>query len=124
MTSYAARYERGEHDEVWSELRELGSAALHAPIREDAEAVARAMARRARHNVELLVERLADAGFDVHSNDDDRTLKPKNDRRNDARGSMTDGRPDVRPAPRHVPHPSKPADAEVGDMKGYIHTSE
>ncbi|MBL0886358.1 hypothetical protein [Myceligenerans indicum] len=76
MTSYSARYERGEHDEVWSELRELGSAALRAPIREDAEAVARAMALRARHNIELLVERLTGAGYDFHSNNDDRSVRP------------------------------------------------
>jgi len=74
--SYSGRYERGERDEVWRELRALGPRALDDTHRADAEAVAHAMALRARHNVEVLISRLSEAGLDFRSNDDDRLSRP------------------------------------------------
>jgi hypothetical protein len=63
MTSYLDRYLAGEYEQVWGELTQLGeqigSGALHA----DAHAVARETMRRARHNVELLIPRLQQAGY-------------------------------------------------------------
>lgn len=76
VTSYSGRYERGERDEVWRELQTLGHEALDSAGREDVEAVARSMAVRARHNVDLLVSRLSEAGFEFRSNDDERLTRP------------------------------------------------
>lgn len=76
MTSYFARYERGERDDVWRELHALGPKALDASRREDAAAVARSMALRARRNVELIESRLTEAGFDFRGNDDEGVDRP------------------------------------------------
>lgn len=76
MASYAARYERGEYDEVWRELRAMGPKAVDSRHREDSEAVVHTMAVRARHNVDVLVSRLSEAGFDFRSNDDERLDRP------------------------------------------------
>lgn len=76
MTSYFARYEAGERDQVWQELRAMGSTAVDGRCREDAQAVAHSMALRARHNVDLLVSRLSEAGFVFRSNDSDLLDRP------------------------------------------------
>ncbi|WP_020014185.1 hypothetical protein [Promicromonospora sukumoe] len=73
MTSYFARYQAGEHDGVWRDLRALGMAAFDQPHREDAQAVAREMALRARRNVETIVDRLQADGFVAAQNDDEAT---------------------------------------------------
>lgn len=65
------RYRRGERALVWHELRQLGSRVREPRLRAEAEPVCDEMARRARHNVEVLVDRLSAAGFRFHSNDDD-----------------------------------------------------
>ncbi|MFD7022481.1 hypothetical protein [Promicromonospora sukumoe] len=76
MTSYFARYQAGEYDDVWRDLRALGLTAFDEPYREDAQAVAREMADRARRNVETLVERLQADGFVAARNDDEATPRP------------------------------------------------
>lgn len=76
MTSYLARYERGEREQVWRELRALSVRALCGLYWEDADGVARAMAVRARHNVELLMERLDAAGFVFRDNSDEGLERP------------------------------------------------
>lgn len=76
MTSHFARYQAGEHDSVWQDLRALGPAVFDAPHREDAQAVACEMAARARRNVETLVDRLQADGFVATRNDDDATPRP------------------------------------------------
>lgn len=43
------------------------------PWAEEAQLVCDEMARRARHNIELIVERLSDDGYRFHTNDDDQT---------------------------------------------------
>lgn len=63
------RYQAGERQAVWHELRELGTAVFADEHRDEAQAVCDAMARRARHNVELIVARLTEQGFRFHSND-------------------------------------------------------
>lgn len=55
---------------MWHELRQLGSRVREPGLREEAEQVCDEMARRARYNVEVLVERLSDVGYRFHSNDD------------------------------------------------------
>ena len=63
------RYREGRHAEVWDGLRQLGPAARDAAHREEAQAVCDEMARRARHNVELIVARLTEQGYKFHTND-------------------------------------------------------
>lgn len=66
------RYRGGERDQVWHELRQLGSRVRQPGLREPAQLVCDEMARRARHNVELLVQRLTLDGYRFHSNDEER----------------------------------------------------
>lgn len=67
--SWLDRYRSGERDQVWHELRQLGSRVREPGHVEDARLVCDEMARRARHNVELVVERLIFAGTRFHDND-------------------------------------------------------
>ncbi|HEX7309521.1 hypothetical protein [Lentzea sp.] len=71
MTDWLTRYESGQRDVVWHELRQLGAAV--GDRAEEAQAVCDEMARRARHNVELVVERLTGDGYRFHANNDDQT---------------------------------------------------
>jgi hypothetical protein len=70
---WLSRYENGQRDQVWQELRLLGGGIRESPWVEEAQLVCDEMARRARHNVELIVERLSDDGYRFHANDDDQT---------------------------------------------------
>lgn len=76
MTSpgWLDRYQSGYRSDVWHELRQLG-AAIHDSDDHLAEAqeVCDEMARRARRNVEVIVQRLTEQGFRFHTNDDDQT---------------------------------------------------
>jgi len=76
MVSLSARYDDGERDDVWRELRVLGPRVRESEYLDDASAVARTMALRARHNVEVLVERLGEAGFDPQNNDGEGRSRP------------------------------------------------
>jgi hypothetical protein len=67
------RYQGGQRDQVWHELRQLGSAVREQDLAAEAQQVCDEMARRARHNAELLVERLTEQGCRFHSNDDNQT---------------------------------------------------
>jgi hypothetical protein len=58
------RYSVGEYDAVWAEMLQLGEALVSAPAYEHARAVAEETMRRARANVELLIERLRAAGYE------------------------------------------------------------
>ncbi|MDR1450037.1 MAG: hypothetical protein LBI84_07555 [Propionibacteriaceae bacterium] len=66
------RYQRGEQEQVWHELRLLGDRVRDTEHFAAAQAVCDEMARRARRNVETLVERLAEQGYRFHSNDNDK----------------------------------------------------
>lgn len=68
---WVERYRRGEREQVWHELRQLGAAVRDEAVRGEAQLVCDEMARRARHNVETIVERLRLQGFRFHTNDDD-----------------------------------------------------
>jgi hypothetical protein len=76
VTSHLARYQAGDHDGVWRDLRALGLDVFGVRHREDARAVAHEMASRARQNVETLVDRLQAEGFNAAWNDDDATPRP------------------------------------------------
>lgn len=70
--SFLERYLRGEHEQVWGELRELGPTVRDEEFLEDARNVAAETMRRVRCNVGLLHRRLGEAGYrfkqpqDVH----------------------------------------------------------
>jgi hypothetical protein len=61
--SLLRRYQAGEHEAVWSDMRALGAEVRKAPYADDAWAVARETMRRARHNVELIIRRLDQLGY-------------------------------------------------------------
>lgn len=63
MTSYLDRYQRGECEEVWAELLALGEQVRTEPVYPDALAVARETMRRARANIETLIPRLHELGY-------------------------------------------------------------
>jgi len=70
---WLARYRIGQHEQVWHELRQLGAGVREPEIREEVQLVCDEMAIRARHNIEVIVERLKSDGFRFHTNDDDQT---------------------------------------------------
>lgn len=63
VTSYLQRYLTGEHEAVWSDLRELGGHVRAESVYQDANAVARETMRRVRQNIELLIPRLLNLGY-------------------------------------------------------------
>jgi hypothetical protein len=67
MPTYLERYNAGEREQVWDELLALGAAVRDEPLYSDALAVARETMGRARHNVELIVERLREKGYKFSS---------------------------------------------------------
>jgi hypothetical protein len=58
VITYLERYLDNEHLTVWAELVAQGPAIRQHPLYADAQAVAREMMTRARHNIDLLVQRL------------------------------------------------------------------
>jgi hypothetical protein len=60
--NWLQRYGEGHHDQVWAELRELGGAVRRPGLAQEAQLVCDEMARRARHNVQVIVERLTGQG--------------------------------------------------------------
>ncbi|MBV9614822.1 MAG: hypothetical protein JO031_05105, partial [Ktedonobacteraceae bacterium] len=60
---YLERYQEGQYREVWNELVQLGSAVFEDRFYTEARAVARAMMRRVRTNIETLISRLLQCGF-------------------------------------------------------------
>ncbi|MBB5907397.1 hypothetical protein [Actinoalloteichus hymeniacidonis] len=67
------RYQNGQRDQVWQELRQFGDGIRESPWFGEAQLVCDEMARRARHNIELIIERLTADGYRFHANDDDQT---------------------------------------------------
>jgi len=68
--SWLERYQAGDRDQVWHELRQLGDRVREPELIEDASAVCDEMAHRARRNIETLIERLTAQGYRFHANDD------------------------------------------------------
>jgi len=62
--SFLDRYKSGEHEDVWGDLVSLGHHVRDAAYFGDAYSVARETMRRARHNVEVLVGRLNQFGYE------------------------------------------------------------
>jgi hypothetical protein len=65
---YLERYLAGQTTETWRELTELDDAISQEPLYQEAFAVARETMRRARFNVECLVERLATLNYRFTAN--------------------------------------------------------
>lgn len=63
VPTFHDRYRAGEHQQVWSELVSLGEAVRQEPTYADAVAVARETMRRARTNIETLINRLHALGY-------------------------------------------------------------
>jgi hypothetical protein len=64
------RYRGGAREQVWHELRQYGQQVREPGLEVEAQSVCDEMARRARHNVEVIVARLHEQGYRFHSNDD------------------------------------------------------
>ncbi|MCL1919176.1 MAG: hypothetical protein FWG14_12945 [Peptococcaceae bacterium] len=76
-SDWLERYRSGQQSQVWSELRQLGKWVREPEYLPAAQAVCDEMASRARHNIEILVDRLTAQGYQFHSNDDEKTpIKP------------------------------------------------
>ena len=68
-----ARYRAGARERVWHELRQLGDRVREPDLASQAQAVCDEMALRARHNIEVIVDRLTTQGYRFHDNDDEQT---------------------------------------------------
>jgi hypothetical protein len=76
MATFLERYQAGDCKAVWKDLVALGEGVRTEPYYADAVAVAAETMRRARHNVELLIQRLAEAGYRFVPPEDDAALDP------------------------------------------------
>lgn len=63
MATFLERYQAGDYVAVWDDLVALGEGVRSEPYYADALAVAAETMRRARHNVELLIQRLDAKGY-------------------------------------------------------------
>jgi hypothetical protein len=61
--TFFERYQAGDHITVWNDLMSLGEAVRHEFYANDAIAVAHETMRRARHNIETLIQRLDAMGY-------------------------------------------------------------
>lgn len=66
-------YRTGQSDDVWHELRQLGSRVREPGFAGEVQLVCDETDRRARHNIEVIVGRLSGTGYRFHSNDDAQT---------------------------------------------------
>lgn len=67
---WLSRYRDGQRKQVWHELRQPDRTVLDSGLAEEAQLVCDEMALRARHNIEVIVDRLSKAGYRFHVNDD------------------------------------------------------
>lgn len=67
MATFLERYLQGEHQQVWSELVALGPAVNAPDVLEDAVGVAHETMRRALQNIQTLIARLTDLGYQFGS---------------------------------------------------------
>lgn len=72
-STWLARYREGQRAHLWHELRQLGRTVREPGLFEEAQLVCDEMARRVRHNIEVIVERLSAEGYRFHSNDNAQT---------------------------------------------------
>jgi len=72
MASFHSRYQQGEREQVWTELRNLQTAVREEPYFDDALAVAIETMQRVRRNIETLINRLKEIGYEF----DERVKSP------------------------------------------------
>ena len=106
------RYKEGERALVWHELRQAGDGVREPEFAQDAQAVCDEMARRAGHNIEMVVARLRAQGYRFHINDDEQTPVDPIHARPRGVGVHRPGRPPSKlnccPRPSQVGLPSCP----------------
>ena len=73
---WLSRYRAGQRDLVWHELRQAGSFVREPGLLEEAQLVCDEMARRARRNIDVILGRLATAGYRFHSGGDEDEQDP------------------------------------------------
>jgi len=80
----------GEHVKVWDELVTIGEGVRREPTYADAVAVAAETMRRARHNVETLIERLVEMGYRFIPPEEDAQLESliQREQRRQANGAL------------------------------------
>lgn len=88
---WLSRYQSGQREQVWHELRQLGSRVREPELAQEAQLVCDEMARRARHNIEIIVARLSDDGYRFHTNDEAQAPVPHTYRRPRRRMPMRTG---------------------------------
>src|SRR4051812_6140238 len=76
MTAFLDRYRDGEHEAVWAELVALGKRVRRGPVLDDACAVARETMIRARRNIETLVRRLDEIGYQFRASRTEEYVAP------------------------------------------------
>jgi hypothetical protein len=76
MSHWQERYLAGDHLRVWTEMTSSGPLLRQEPDWEDAAAVARETMRRARVNVERLIELLPATGFEFENSPDSLIVAP------------------------------------------------
>src|SRR6266699_545131 len=64
MESFLTRYQQGECIQVWEELYTLGPTVRQGDFYPDAEAVALETMRRVCHNIEVVIPRLEELGYE------------------------------------------------------------
>jgi hypothetical protein len=64
MERYLTRYQQGDCEQVWEELYALGPAVRQGDLYPDAEAVALETMRRVRHNIEVVIPRREEIGYE------------------------------------------------------------
>ena len=61
--NYLDRYQKGEYEQVWKELQDLGASVRNEPYYTQAQAVAAETMRRVRRNCERIISRLQKLGY-------------------------------------------------------------
>ncbi len=67
MGDYLQRFLDGECETAWQELVDLGEKALRPPVLEEATAVTEEVVRRMIHNVNIIGNYLANAGYEFET---------------------------------------------------------
>lgn len=73
---WLSRYRAGQRDLVWHEMRQAGRLVREPGLLEEAQLVCDEMARRARRNIDVILGRLASAGYRFHSGGDEDEWEP------------------------------------------------
>jgi hypothetical protein len=101
MPAFYDRYQNGDHQRVWDELHSLGARVRDAEVYQDALAVARETARRARTNFETIIQRLDAMGYRFE--DEAALAEKRNQRMGQIGGLMAAFETRAKAGPGHIP---------------------